>query len=375
VDDRHGSERLLATFLEAVRIDSPSGEEAAFGAWCAERLKGLGATARFDDSSRATGSDTGNLIAEVPGDREGAVLVLSAHLDTVEPGRGIAPAVDGGVVRSSGGTVLGADDKAGVAAILEALARVAEQARPHAPLRVVLTVQEEKGLVGAKALADADIRGDLCLVLDAHGPVGRIIISAPTHHTFTATFEGVSAHAGVEPERGISAVAMAASAVCAMRLGRLDEETTANVGEVRGGGETNVVAASCLLTGECRSRDPEQAERIRLEMDEEMRLAARSAGGSVRIDWVKQYDGYRLAPDDERVALVERACAVAGVEPSLVVTGGGSDGSVLTARGLPSVVLSCGMTDVHSTQESVAVTDLDAMVRVLLAAIDLAVSS
>ena len=374
MDTAGRTERLVATFLEAVRVDSPSGEESEFAQWCAERLRSLGATVRLDASEHSTGSDTGNLIAESAGDADGATLVLSAHLDTVEPGRGIVPVVADGVVRSAGDTVLGADDKAGVAAVLEALARIGEDAVPHAPLRVLLTVQEEMGLVGAKALEDADVHGDLCLVLDADGPVGRIVIAAPTHHTFTATFEGRSAHAGVEPERGISAIAMASSAVCRMRLGRIDESTTANVGEISGGGATNVVAAQCRMTGECRSLDAQEVERVRLEMDGAMRSAAAEAGGSVLIEWTKQYDGYRLAPDDERLGLVERACRRAGAVPERIVTGGGSDGSILAARGLPSIVMSCGMSDVHGVAESVAVADLETMVRVLIAAIGEAVA-
>jgi len=357
--------RVLATFLEAVRVDSPSGEEARFGAWCERRLAALGFDVRFDGTGPATGSDCGNLIAERPGAADGLTVVLSAHLDTVGPGRGIDPVVGGGVVRSAGDTILGADDKAGVAAILEALERAQETGTPTGPVRVLLTTGEERGLRGAKALDRSECRGDVCLVLDAHGPVGGVVTAAPTQYTFSAVFEGVPAHAGVEPERGISAIAMAASAIASMRIGRLDEETTANVGEIHGGNATNVITASCAIRGECRSLDPAKVETVRDEMDAAMRDAARRAGGAVRTEWVLEYEGYRLSPDDPMLGLVEGALRLVGREPSFFSTGGGSDANIFAARALPSLVLSCGMTDVHGVEESVEVSDLVALADVL----------
>jgi len=364
--------RVLGTFLAAVRIDSPSGEEAAFGAWCADRLRALGCAVRFDETGPACGSDCGNLIAELPGSAGGTVIVLSAHLDTVNPGRGIEPVVEDGVVRSAGDTVLGADDKAGIAAVLEALQRVKEDGLVTAPVRVLFTTGEELGLQGAKALDPADCSGDLCLVLDAHEPVGGIVSAAPTQYTFRAVFTGVAAHAGVEPEKGVSALRMAARAVATMPFGRLDAQTTANVGEIRGGGPTNVVTASCMIRGECRSIDPERAEAVRAEMDEAIRAAAAEAGGSVVVDWTLEYAGFRFDADDPAMEMIKDACGDVGVTPNVFDTGGGSDANILTANGLPSVVLSCGMTDVHSTSESIAVADLvslsDLLVAVLLRA-------
>jgi tripeptide aminopeptidase len=366
---------LLDTLLEAVRIDSPSGEEAAFARWCADRLTALGCDVRIDGTSQATGSDTGNLIAELAPTVGGATIVLSAHLDTVEPGRGIEPVVEGGVVRSAGDTVLGSDDKAGVAAILETLQVLRESGRPHGPVRVVLTTGEEVGLRGASALDAADCSGDVCLVLDAAGAVGGVVTGAPTHLTFNATFRGIAAHAGVQPEKGRSAIAMAARAVAMMPLGRLDERTTSNVGEIRGGGATNVVPAQCFLAGECRSIDPGRAEEVRLGIDAALRVAARDGGGSVDVVWTKEYDGYLFAEDDHSLAMVVGAVRAAGFEPRLFVTGGGSDANQLLAKGLPAIALSCGMTDVHGTDESIAVSDIEGLVRVLLATLDRAVSS
>jgi len=366
--------RVLATFLEAVRIDSPSGEEAAFGAWCAERLAALGFTVRFDDTAEASGSDSGNLIAQREGVAGSTTVVLSAHLDTVEPGRGIEPVVEDGIVRSAGRTVLGADDKAGIAAIFEALERLNDRGVATGPVRVLFTTGEEMGLQGAKALDAADCSGDLCLVLDANGEVGGIVVASPTQYTFDATFEGVPAHAGVEPEKGRSAIVMAANAIARMRIGRVDAETTANVGVIRGGSATNVMAAECVLRGECRSIDPAKVEAVRGEMDEAMHAAANEGGGKVRTAWTKEYEGFRFGADDPRLLLVEEACREVGLTPRLFETGGGSDANVLAAKGLPSIVLSCGMTDVHSMGETVAVADLESLSGLLVAVLELAVA-
>jgi len=366
---RPNGTRLLETFLELVRIDSPAGSEAQIGEHLAQRLASLGCTVRSDDAASRTDSECGNLIAELPGTSPGLRLVLSAHMDTVMPGRGIVPVVEGGVVRSAGETILGADDKAGIAAILECLERLAEEAVPHPPLRVIITVGEELGLTGAKVLDPGHLVGDVCLVLDADGAPGGIVTAAPTHYTFKATFTGHASHAGVEPEKGRSAIVMACNAVTAMRIGRLDSETTANIGSMQGGVATNVVAPTCLMTGECRSLDPEKAEAARAEMDTAMRSAASSRGGSVSLAWTKEYDGFRFAEDDPALVLVEDACRDIGVVPRRFSTGGGSDGNVFTAKGLPSLVLASGMTDVHGTGETIRVEDLEALARLLLAVV------
>jgi tripeptide aminopeptidase len=196
------------------------------------------------------------------------------------------------------------------------------------------------------------------------------VTAAPTHFTFKASFSGRSAHAGVEPEKGTSAVEAACRAVAGMRLGRLDDETTANIGAIKGGGATNIVAASCELTGECRSLDADRAEAARAEIDGALRVGAEQAGATVTVFWTKEYDGFRFPDDDPLVELVEEACRAAGVTPFRFRTGGGSDANVLSAKGLRSLVLSSGMRDVHSTKESVRVADLEVLVRILLAVIE-----
>lgn len=358
--------RLLDTFLQLVRIDSPSGEESAAASHVLGRLREAGLRAWTDDAAEDAESDTGNVIAELEGTAPGRTVVLCAHLDTVEPGRGVVPVVSDGVVSSAGDTILGADDKAGVAVILETLVRLQASGRPHARVRVLLTVAEERGLQGAKALREKDAEGDLCLVLDADGVPGGIVTAAPTHYTFSATFHGRSSHAGVEPEKGVSAIRMAAGAVASMALGRLDEDTTANIGRISGGGATNIVPSSCTITGECRSTDAVRVEEVREAMETAMRSSAEVAGGTVTVAWTKEYDGFRFSDDDPLVELIELAMRDSELEPRRFRTGGGSDGNVLSAKGLPSIVLSSGMRDVHGTGEKVAVADMESLVRLLL---------
>jgi tripeptide aminopeptidase len=362
--------RVLATFFELVRIDSPTGSEAAVADRLSEMLSSAGMSVHLDDAHERTDSECGNLVAELPGTGAGRTVVLCAHLDTVEPGRGIVPVLVDGVITSRGATILGADAKAGLAAIVECVRVLGERDAAHPPVRVVLTVGEEMGLQGAKALSEADCAGDICLVLDADGAPGGIVTAAPTHFTFKASFSGRSAHAGVEPEKGASAVEAACRAVAGMRLGRLDDETTANIGAIKGGGATNIVAASCELTGECRSLDADRAEAARAEIDGALRVGAEQAGATVTVFWTKEYDGFRFPDDDPLVELVEEACRAAGVTPFRFRTGGGSDANVLSAKGLRSLVLSSGMRDVHSTKESVRVADLEVLVRILLAVIE-----
>ncbi len=356
-------ERLLETFLDLVRIDSPPSFEAATATYCARELEAAGCRVWFDDSAEKTGSDTGNLIAELPGTVPG-VLALSAHLDVVEPCRGIEPVITDGVIHSAGHTILGADDRAGLAAAIETIRRFAENDRPHPALRAIFTVQEEIGLHGAKRLHDSDIACDLCLVLDAAGTPGGIVTGAPTQYTFIANFEGVASHAGVAPEKGISAIRMAAEATCAMQLGRLDTRTTANVGTIHGGRATNVITARCEITGECRSLDRDRVESVKAEMDAIMHSAAEKAGGSVDIVWRLEYEGFEVAEDGPEVTLVSAAMRDVGFEPKTYLTGGGSDANVLAALGIPTVALACGMIGVHGEDEQIAVADLYSLTRI-----------
>lgn len=359
--------RVLATFLDLVRISSPTGRESGVAAYVADALRAAGCEVRFDETRKVTGADTGNLIASLPGTLEGGVLAFSAHMDCVQPCEGVEPLVADGIVRSAGDTILGGDDKVGLAAIIEVVRRLDERDGAHRSLKLLLTVSEEDGLLGAKALSAEDVSAALCLVLDADGPVGGIVVGAPSHHTFAAMFNGRAAHAGVEPEKGISAITMAADAIGRMKLGRLDEHTTANVGSIAGGSATNVVAPSCSLTGECRSLDAARAIGVRDAMDSAMRDAAAAVGGTVTLEWDHAYSAFTVPVDSPEVRTVMRACETIGVPARTYITGGGSDANVFAAQGIPTLVLGTGMTNVHSTDELLEVAQLERLADLLVA--------
>lgn len=361
--------RLLDLFCELVRIESPSFNEAAMAERCAEELRGLGFSVRFDDSAERVGSDTGNLVAHLAGTRSGQV-VLSAHMDTVGPCAGIEPVVVDGVVRSAGDTILSADDKAGVAAILEGVRSVLEAGFPRPDVTVLLTTCEEQHLLGSSALADGELpAGAPCYVLDADGAPGTVITGAPCHWTLDAAFSGRSAHAGVCPEEGVSAISMAAAAVAAMPLGRIDEATTANVGFIEGGSATNVVPDACTLSGECRSLYDERAEAQKAAMTEALEAAAARFGGTVDVGWTKSYGAILLDEEDELVQGIVRAARAAGLEPRFQRSGGGSDANVLAACGVRPVTLGVGMAAFHSADEHIAVADLEGTARLVEALI------
>ncbi len=221
--------------------------------------------------------------------------------------------------------------------------------------------------MGAKALAAESVAGDLCLVLDADGRPGAIVVAAPTHYTFRAVFEGRAAHAGVAPEKGVSAVRLASDAIARLPIGRLDDETTANVGTVAGGTATNVIAARVEITGECRSLDRARVEALRSDMDRTMRSAAEDGGGSAAIEWQLEYEGFALADEAAAVSIVSAACADVGLESTMFRTGGGSDANVIAALGVPTVALACGMQGVHGVNEQIAVQDLEDLTRLCVA--------
>lgn len=353
-------QRLLDNFLKLVQIDSPSGEEKDLALELKSQLEHLGFTAYFDDTAQQNKSNTGNLIARLQGTGRG-FLVLSAHMDTVSPCRGIKPIVgEDGIIRSEGNTILGADDKSGIAAILEAAASLVEaEDRPYPSLLVTFTVHEETGLQGAKSL-DPKLFEDhpLTLVADGAGPAGTLCIGAPYHYVFRAEFKGRSAHAGVEPEKGISAISLAAHALSAFEYGRIDEETTANIGTISGGSADNVVAASCTITGECRSLDFEKLKKVKIQIQESIERAALEAGAGLDMHWDLECHGYKIAQDDPVLNLLKAAAKDVGIEARTEFSGGASDANIIAGKGAHALVIGTGMTKFHTTDEYIKVEDL-----------------
>lgn len=363
------NERLLHTFLDYVRIDSESTREGAMAARIATDLKAIGCQIYVDDSGPRTGSETGNLYCTLPGTMPGEPLLLSAHMDTVTPGNGVDPVVENGIIRSRGDTVLGGDDKSGVAAIVEAMRTVVEQGLPHPTIEAVFTVAEEIGLQGSLHLDYDRITARRAAVLDSSGPAGTIVISAPGQYKLSATVLGRRAHAGVAPEEGISAVQVLCDAVSRMKLLRIDQETTANIGTISATSATNIVPDRARLEAEARSRSDEKLEAQVRHMMDCLQTACDRFGASLEGGPTKIYSAYAFSPDDPFVADVAAACRRAGLEPRLTASGGGSDANHMNANGIQALVLGTGMHKVHTTSEELAVRDLEETAALVLALI------
>ena len=355
-------ERVTQTFLELVQIDSPSFQEQAIAGRMTAELEGLGLRVEHDGS----GPDgVGNLIGRLPGG-SGLPIALSAHLDTVQPGEGIRPVVRDGVVWSEGETILGADDKAGLAAILEALRVVREANLAHPPLEVILTWGEERAHLGAALVDVSKLAAKVCFVPDAEGDIGTVITAAPSYESISAVFAGTSAHAGMEPERGRSAIVAAARAIVAAPLGRIDLETTCNVGLIQGGSVRNAVPARAVVEAEARSLDDARLDRLVSDLRESWEAAAAEAGCTLQFTTRREYRAYRLDDDHPGLRLARAGAVAAGMPFRGVATGGGSDANTFAELGLPSVCLSAGMRQPHTRDEHVATADLKALADFLL---------
>jgi tripeptide aminopeptidase len=365
---------VLSLFLDLAAIPSPPGEERAVADRVLEYLSALGLEADEDDAGPKVGSQIGNILARVEPTGDGGIpLFLCAHLDTVPLDGALEPVVgEDGIVRNAGGTILGADNKASVAAMLEATARLLEDKRPHAGIELLFTPMEEVGLRGADAFDAERLRARVGYVYDHAGPVGEVILGAPHMRKLDVVFHGRAAHAGMYPEEGRSAIAAAAKAVADLRLGRLDDETTANVGVIEGGTGRNVVPEHCRLLAEARSHDEPKANDVVQEMLETFTFAAGLAECEVEVQVQGEARGYRFRRDDLPVRLAATALERTGREPSFVLSGGGADANVFNERGLQCVNLANAMTDIHTPDERIAVSDLEAMVDVTLALIDAA---
>ena len=353
-------DRLVNTFLELVRIDSPSGQEAEIGRHLAARLQALGFTTEFDE--------IGNLVGRLNG-TDGDWLLLSAHMDTVGTDTGIEPVIRDGVIYSAGNTILGGDDKSGVAAILEVLQTLREQALAHPPLEVVISVGEELGLYGARHLDTSQLLARQGIVLDAGGPAGHLVVSAPGQDSLIFTVHGVSSHAGAEPERGINAIRVAAEAIAAMPLGRIDFETTSNIGIIEGGTARNIVPDRVRVVGEARSRDGQKLARLTQSILDAFNEAAARHHTTVDCEVKRAYDAYQLSDRTPIVQATAAAASELGHEVVLCSSGGGTDGNIYNAAGIACVVISTGMEDVHTSSEHIAVADMVAGTELLMAVV------
>lgn len=369
-------ERLVEEFIELVKIDSETKFETEIAEVLKDKFTNLGVEVYEDGSKDMTGHGAGNLICTLKGNVEGAdTIYFTSHMDTVVPGRGIQPSIKDGYITSDGTTILGADDKAGLAAMLESIRVIKENNIQHGDIQFVITVGEESGLVGAKELDRSRIKAKYGYALDSDGEVGDIVVAAPTQAKVFAVIKGKTAHAGLEPEKGISAITLAAKAISKMPLGRIDEETTANIGRFEGGKQTNIVVDHVEILAEARSLVPEKMEAQVAKMKEAFENTAAEYGGSAEVNVKVMYPGFNQRAGDLVVEVARQAAESIGRESKLLKSGGGSDANVIAGFGIPTVNLAVGYEGIHTTNERIAVADLVKVAELVTAIIKEAANS
>lgn len=351
--------RLVESFMELVKIDSISREERNLADFLIEKLEDLGLEVIVDQAGEKVKSNCGNIIARFKGNiKEVTPIMFSAHMDTVVPGKNIEPVCEGDKILSSGKTILGADDKAAIAALLEALHIIKEDNISCGDIEIVFSICEEIGLLGAKNLDISSLNAQMGFVLDCGGQVGEIISAAPSQNSLKIIIHGKSAHAGSNPEEGINAIQVAGFALSRMKLGRIDEETTTNIGIISGGKATNIIPDEVTLEGEVRSRNEEKLEKYTKKLKQIAEDTAQEFKTKAEVKINREYYCYNLSTDDRVVKIAMKAAKDMGLEPLLHPSGGGSDANVFNKKSFPSVDLAIGTEKVHTVDEYILVKNL-----------------
>jgi len=364
-------ERLGQRFSALVRIDSESRSEALIAKVLEKELTGLGATVVFDDAGAKVNGDCGNLVAAFKGNTDADPVMLSGHMDTVVPGKGVKVIFEDGVFRSDGTTILGSDDKSALAVILEVMQVIKDNNLPCPPVEVVITVCEEQGLLGAKNLDCSRLKSKFGYILDAVDTQG-IVNRAPTANKISAKIYGRAAHAGSSPENGISAIYAASCAIAKLELGRIDEETTCNLGLISGGAATNIVPEYVEIHGEARSHDPAKLDKVTqaIVSSFENTMAELQAGGDAlpRVEMIVKNDfPHTNIPEDHvMIKLAQKAAANLGRPLACKTSGGAADANIFFGKGIAAGVIGTGMTDVHTLKESIALKDMVSCAELIL---------
>lgn len=361
-------QRLLDEFFELVQIDSETKHEGTIVTILKEKMEALGFDVIEDDTKVVTGHGAGNLIATLKGTVEEAdPIYFTCHMDTVVPGKGIKPELrEDGYIYSDGTTILGADDKAGIAALFEMAKVLKESGMPHGDIQFIITAGEESGLVGAKAMDASLLKAKYGYAVDSDGKVGGIVTAAPYQAKLWTTIHGKTAHAGVAPEKGVSAITIAAKSVAAMSLGRIDSETTANIGRFEGGQATNIVCDEVKILAEARSINETKLNKQTAHMMETFEKTAAAMGGHAETDLQLMYPGFSFSEEDEVVQTAMHAISNIGRTPKLMTSGGGSDGNVFNGAGVPTVTLSVGYEEIHTKNERMPREELNKLTELLL---------
>lgn len=351
-------DRMVSEFIELVKIDSLTLKERDMADTLKKKLENMGYQPKEDDAGEKIGGNAGNLICKINGNKKVPAILLMAHMDTVVPGTGKKPVISGNLIKTDGTTILGGDDVAGIECILEALRVLKEDMLSHGDIYVVFSVAEEGGLMGAKNLDLSEINAKYGFVMDDGGKIGHVAVSAPSQNKIDVKIIGKAAHAGLEPEKGISAIQIAAEAVSSMKLGRIDGETTANIGIINGGQATNIICDYVEINAEARSRSSEKLEKQTAHMEECFNKAAEKFMGRIMFESNLLYPAFNIDEQDEIISVLKTASQSTGVELKLEATGGGSDTNIINEKGIKAVDVSVGMDKVHSVEEQILIDDL-----------------
>lgn len=360
-------DRVTEEFLTQVKIDSLSLQEEKMFEYLKKRLENLDVQMSFQDYEvEKIGMKSTNLIVKIPSNAEGARgIFFDAHVDTVEPGLGIKPVVEGEIIKSDGTTILGSDDKAGSSPMVIAIEEILKEDFPHGDLYFLFTSAEEIGLFGVQFLDTSKMHADFGFILDSHGSSGGVVIAAPYHYKYEIDIRGRAAHAGIEPEKGISAIKIAAELVRDLPQGRINEDTVTNVGLIEGGKATNIIAEECKIRGEFRTQKQEDIPKL-VTIFESVVSAHRKKAEEIKIEIREEYPGFYYEKGSEILSFTEKAIQNAGFTPRFEKTGGGSNTNIYNKNGIKSVTLSCGMSNVHSTDEFIKMDDLEGTLKIIL---------
>ena len=353
-------ERMLAEFKEIVAIPCHTLQEKPVFDYLKAKLEAMGFAVEEDDAGKQLGGNCGNLWAFLPGNKPDATAVLlSSHMDGVEPCGGTTVVQKDGVLYSDGTTILGGDDKSGVEGILEGLRMLLASGEEHGDIQVLFTIAEEGGVNGSRCMDRTRLRADVGYALDGEGAPGEIVVGAPGQYKYKISVHGKKAHGGLEPEKGINAIMIAAKALADVkRYGRIDEETTANIGIIGGGVATNVVPDLVVIEGDARSRNNEKLAAIRDEIVNTIVTSAQKYGAQAEAKVDHKYSSFLVDKDSKVVTLAERSCAICGFASNVTLTGGGSDANFINEAGVPCVILGTGMANVHTVEEFLKEEDL-----------------
>ena len=352
-------ERLLHKFLEYVQIDSESGNEKAMGEQLVKDLTALGLEVHTDQAGTKCGSNGFNVYARLKGTLAGEPLIYSSHMDTVVPGVGVKPQIKDGIIYSDGTTVLGGDDKSGIAAIMEALTTIKENGLPCHTVEVAFSIGEETGMLGAKNMDCNWFTAKKAVVLDHGGEIGNMVNRGPGQLKLFATVIGRAAHAGLAPEKGISAIQVAAKGIAQMQLLRIDEETTCNIGTFKSIGATNIVPAKAEIIGEIRSRNLDKLNAHANSLVHCLQKACDEAGATLECELRTNYSSFNVPEDDPFLQRLTKVYEALGCPVEIEAGGGGSDANIFALHGITPIIVSTGMTNVHTTQELLKISDLE----------------